>query len=319
MPSLPAQISDHLNHFIEQAGWAGALREPLQADWSVKTFERLQKDNGETACLIVWNESADPFDRFLTLADVLRKEGLSAPEIYAADPENRFVLCEDFGDQDVSAALETGADQKKLYGLAADVLDHIRLTFQGNDLDLPAFHGGRLHKTKDFLVSYYLKGSPEQVEEYNALWDTFEAKQPPCPKTFIHGDYHPHNLMWLPDRKGLKVVGLIDFAGAMWGPAPYDLVNLLEDIRRDVPEEIKPEMRARYCAQMSKGDRAVFDLWYDILAFQFHARVIGQILKLEREDLKIHLPRLERFLKEHLEKDVFAPFKEFFSAQGFSL
>ena len=169
------------------------------------------------------------------------------------------------------------------------------------------------------IVSHYFKGTQEQVATYNDLWVSFEEKLPPCPQTLLHGDYHLHNLMWLPQREGIKRAGLIDLGTAMWGPVPYDLVNLLEDVRRDVPEEIKSEMRTFYCQHMLPDELDDFDLWYDVLTFQFHSRVIGQIVKLDRDDLKQHLPRLRQYIKTHLEKDIFAPFKTWLNDQGFSV
>ncbi len=47
-------------------------------------------------------------------------------------------------------------------------------------------------------------------------------------------DYHAGNLLWLPDRKGVARVGVLDFQQAQLGQPPYDLVSLLQDARRDV-------------------------------------------------------------------------------------
>ncbi len=44
-------------------------------------------------------------------------------------------------------------------------------------------------------------------------------------------DYHSPNLIWLPDRKGLDQVGVLDFQDAVMGPAAYDLASLLQDAR----------------------------------------------------------------------------------------
>ena len=34
---------------------------------------------------------------------------------------------------------------------------------------------------------------------------------------FVHRDYHAQNLLWLPERKGVARVGLIDFQDAVAG------------------------------------------------------------------------------------------------------
>ena len=54
--------------------------------------------------------------------------------------------------------------------------------------------------------------------------------------------------MWLPGRAGVRRCGLLDFQDAMRAPAVYDLVSLLEDARRDVPDALRDAMIERYLA-----------------------------------------------------------------------
>ena len=76
-------------------------------------------------------------------------------------------------------------------------------------------------------------------------------------------DYHSPNLIWLPEREGIKRVGILDFQDALWGPLAYDLVSLLQDARLDVPEPLERELLARYCSARGaqskhfSGDRFV--------------------------------------------------------------
>ena len=39
-------------------------------------------------------------------------------------------------------------------------------------------------------------------------------------------DVHSPNLIWLPDRAGIRRLGLIDFQDALYGPSAYDLAAL---------------------------------------------------------------------------------------------
>lgn len=318
MPA-PAPKKQTPDAFLQEAGWGRAQRGTVAADWSIKNFYHLRREDGAQAILMVWNDAQDPMDVFLKLSGALRNAGLSAPEIYAQDDENGYVLCEDFGYLSFGEALKNGEDIYQLYAFATDVLKHLFLSFEENELGLPDYFGGRIHRAKDFIVSHYWNGTSEQVASYNRLWNDFESKYPPCPKTLLHGDYHPLNLFWLPERNALQRVGLIDYANAMWGPVPYDLVNLLEDIRVDVPEDIKAQMRVRYCEEMNQDEKSLFNLWYDVLTFQFHSRIIGQIKKLDREDLRGFLPRMERRMKIHFEKEMFRDFEYWKNAQGFCL
>jgi aminoglycoside/choline kinase family phosphotransferase len=158
------------------------------------------------------------------------------------------------------------------------------------------------------------------VEDYLRVWDGIEATLPPVPYGFLHIDYHFENLMWMPQRTGLARCGILDFQGAMVGPAPYDLANLLEDARIDVPADLRAAMMGRYCQVMNAEERAIFQAWYRILATQFHCRVIGQFIRLAIRDGKPRymtmIPRLAGYIRDGLKDPVLAPLAAWFTAQG---
>jgi aminoglycoside/choline kinase family phosphotransferase len=54
------------------------------------------------------------------------------------------------------------------------------------------------------------------------------------PRTFTIRDYHAENLLWLPERDGIKRIGLLDFQDAIRGWRGWDFSMLLHDARRDV-------------------------------------------------------------------------------------
>ena len=126
--------------------------------------------------------------------------------------------------------------------------------------------------------------------------------------------------MWLPERSGAQQTGLLDFQGAYMGPAPYDLINLLEDARRRVPTAIKQECLKKFTDSLPHDERESFMAWYPVLACQFHGRVIGQAIKLAVRDNKTRLLDLIPILRQHMVDDlkhpVLAPLKSWFSAQN---
>ena len=103
------------------------------------------------------------------------------------------------------------------------------------------------------------------------------------PASLLLRDYHAANLMLLPDRDGIRRAGLLDFQDAYQGPVTYDLVSLLEDARRDVPEDLRRKMIARYLAQFPSLDRDAFETSLAILAALRHTRVLAIFEKLSRE------------------------------------
>jgi aminoglycoside phosphotransferase (APT) family kinase protein len=59
-----------------------------------------------------------------------------------------------------------------------------------------------------------------------ALWeralDLASADPPPGRRCFIHRDYHPENTLWTRGR----LVGVVDWTGASWGPAALDTAHM---------------------------------------------------------------------------------------------
>ena len=90
--------------------------------------------------------------------------------------------------------------------------------------------------------------------------------------------------MWLPDRAGIRRVGIIDFQGAAIGHPAYDLVSLTQDSRADANPERAERMLARYLAVRPEFDPAAFRSAYDICAAQRHLRVACQWIRLARRD-----------------------------------
>ena len=104
------------------------------------------------------------------------------------------------------------------------------------------------------------------------------------PRGFTHRDFFAGNLLWLPDRAGLRRVGVIDFQGASIGHPAYDLVSLLQDARRAIPAAIAERGIARYLAARPELDAGAFHTAYAACAAQRHLRIVGQWVRLARRD-----------------------------------
>jgi aminoglycoside/choline kinase family phosphotransferase len=121
-------------------------------------------------------------------------------------------------------------------------------------------------------------------------------------------DYHSPNLLWLPDREGIARVGVLDFQDAMLGPAPYDLVSLLQDARVDVPDQMEITLLGRYVKARLAADEDFqtnpFVQLYVTLGVQRATKILGIFARLDRRDGKPqylrHLPRIWRYLRRSL-------------------
>jgi aminoglycoside/choline kinase family phosphotransferase len=104
------------------------------------------------------------------------------------------------------------------------------------------------------------------------------------PHGLTHRDYFAGNLLWLPERDGVRRVGVIDFQGASIGHPAYDLVSLLQDARRAIPGAIAERGVARYLAARPELDAGAFRAAYAACAAQRHLRIVGQWVRLAQRD-----------------------------------
>ncbi|MFA5592438.1 MAG: phosphotransferase [Micavibrio sp.] len=305
---------------------------PLAADWASRRYFRVRAAGGgksrvlmeavpdHTGAYTPGHKIAD----FLRIARALKAHGIHAPSIIAADEGEGYVLLEDFGDLSAYDALEQAASGRgvssaqDIYAQAVDILIALRGTVDADALSLPDYYSSHVHKGRRRIVDWYIpavrraKNQDGLVESYLAAWDEVERALPPCPQGMVHGDYHMQNLMILPGT-----LGVLDFQGAMRGPLPYDLANLLEDIRRDVPDDIHAAMLERY------GGGEDFRAWFRVMATQFHCRILGQILRLAvaggRTDMLGFIPRVQAYLKRGLSDPALAPLARWMEAEKVDL
>jgi N-acetylmuramate 1-kinase len=120
------------------------------------------------------------------------------------------------------------------------------------------------------------------------------------PRGLVHRDFFAGNLLWLPQQ----VVGIIDFQGAAVGHPAYDLVSLLQDARRDIPEISRLSALDRYLMARPELNAADFRAAFAACAAQRHLRVACQWVRLALRDGRpqylAHGPRTWRLLEQAL-------------------
>ena len=296
--------------FLARSGWGGVRPVPLAGDASFRRYYRLGR-NGRRAVLMDAPPPQEDVVPYIAVSQILRRLGLSAPEVFADDRTSGFLLIEDFGDDTYTRLLDRGADEPALYALAVDTLIELQRAVEARGSpDLPPYDAERLLAEAALLVDWYAPaalGEPLSDvgrAEYLDLWRTLLPQAELPRETLVLRDYHVDNLMLLSDRSGVQGCGLLDFQDAVCGPPSYDLVSLLEDARRDVPAELRRQMTERYLAAFPAVDRAAFLRSAAILAAQRNCKILGIFTRLWRRDGKprylVHLPRIWRLLEQEL-------------------
>jgi N-acetylmuramate 1-kinase len=308
----------HAPEFLASCGWQGAEILPLAGDASFRRYFRVV--NGDRTAVLM--DAPPPHEDprpFIAVAEWLASVGLSAPQILARDLDRGLLLLADFGDWRLREYLdEDPRRERELYELATDVLVHLH---QHRPMPGLKPHGldQWLEELKLFTDWYCpAVGVEVDADAYFAAWT--EVLAPVAADGFgpvtVLRDYHAENVMLVHGREGVERFGLLDFQDALAGHPAYDLASVLEDARRDVPEEIERAMIDRYVGATGHGE--AFEGAYWALAAQRNTRILGVFTRLWKRDDKPHYrrfqPRMWGLLERDLEHTKLRPVKDWFAA-----
>ncbi len=275
------------------AAWREVL---LAGDASFRKYWRLS-EGARTLVIMDAPPPQEDVRPWVRVAEHLAGLGLSVPQIHAIDAARGFLLIEDFGDETYARALarslprSSGGDEVGLYALAADALATLHAAGESALMpDLTHYLGPRMAELAAVLVDWYLPAAigraalPDERASYLAAWSSVLPTLESLPHTLVLRDFHIDNLMWLPQRGGVRACGLLDFQTAEIGSPAYDLASLVEDARRDVPDEVRTATLQHYreCRPEARND--AFDAALAICAAQRHSRIIGQFVRLKLRD-----------------------------------
>ena len=342
-----------LTALLDGAGWAKAERVLMQGDASTRAYERLVQPSGETAILMISPPRPDgppvrrgkPYSAIARLAESvhafsamdrgLLDQGFSAPQILAEDLDVGLLLLEDFGSTPV---VDENGPIPDRYAEATRLL--ARLHSRKLPAELPYGQEG-IHQIPPYdldaflieaelLLDWYLpyivgtKPSGSVRAEFGHIWRDTLADLLAGPQTWTLRDYHSPNLIWLPEREGIRRVGLLDFQDAVMGPPAYDVASLLQDARVTVPPDLELRLLALYGAERKKADptfdMAEFATAYAIMGAQRATKILGIFARLDRRDGKpqylAHLPRIRAYLARNLAHPALARLHGWFQYHG---
>lgn len=318
--------------YLKNYGWENATLETLPAHASARRYYRVH--NGEKPALLMdaTLDTTEPLMWYVTVDQHLRKIGLTAPEIFDYDITDdwSFALIEDFGDEPYDALVDRGEDPLPLYEKAIDVLAYMHNHDDTTNVDVSGYPLERMLLEASNTIHWYVPAargsavSEEAFAEYRQIWTDILTNMPPIKDSLIMYDYIFNNMMRVSGRDGLQDCGLLDFQAARIGPAIYDVVSLLEDIRRDLDPADFAALRKRYLDQVQITETEEdFDTWFAVMTTQRHCKNLGNLVRLfvrdGKPDLLQYIPRMRGFTWTHLQKPVFAELKNWFEQNDIDL
>jgi aminoglycoside/choline kinase family phosphotransferase len=297
--------------FLARTAFADWVRRPLAGDASNRRYERLANPKtGETVVLMdAPPERGEDIRPFTNIAKHLRGIDLSAPAILAEARTEGFLVLEDLGDALFARVLSSEPDKETaLYQAATDVLVALHRAPLPKVVSYDADQMANLAGLAFTKYRAGILGDPDAAAqaEFQIAFARILNDVWPTDPVLVLRDYHAENLLWLPDRRGVARVGLLDFQDAMSGHPAYDLVSLLQDARRDVSVETENAMIARYLEQTGYPERA-FRVAYAVLGAQRNLRILGVFARLGAEMGKPHYVDLIPRVWAHLMRDLEHP------------
>jgi N-acetylmuramate 1-kinase len=312
--------------FLDRHGYGTARAEPLAQDASFRRYLRLT--GGPRPAVLMDAPPPEDIRPFVCIAQHLAGIGVSAPEIFGADETEGLLLEEDLGDDVVATLIdthsrETGegwggdiASSASLFESSVDVL--VAMQRAEPPPDLPHWNAATMVTTAlatlfDWWWPAMFGTIPPEAarHDFAMALETMLAPVAAGPVCFVHRDFFAGNLLWLPQRNGIRRIGLLDFQNAALGHPAYDLASLLQDARRDIASNLEDQAIAHYLARRPELDPAAFRAAYAACAAQRHLRIVGQWVRLARRDGRagylIHGPRTWRLLQQSLRQLVACP------------
>lgn len=351
MGSWPARLERTMliRAFLERAGWTDAMRTPLAGDASSRAYERISR-SGKTAILMnapARAEGPPLFDGrsydalahraldarpFVAIDLALRKAGICAPEIRAADMSAGLLLLDDLGGEGILDA--QGAPILQRYEAAIDLLAFMHAKSWPDEVPLPDGGAYRLppYDRDALLVEISLfpdwfgghAGEPAFPADargpFLAAWSQVLDRLDPASTTWVMRDFHSPNILWQAAAKGHERVAIIDFQDALIGHPAYDLASLAQDARAPLTEADEAALKARYIAarraQDARFDAASFEIAYAILTAQRATKVLGAFTRLAlvegKPGYQRHRARLKALMRRNLAHAVLSGLREWY-------
>ncbi len=262
---------------------------PASADASFRRYFRVTLPD---TTLIVMDAPPEHEDcrPFVQVAGLMAAAGLNVPTILAQDLARGFLLLSDLGSTTYLAAInDDNADG--LFRDATDALIHWQLA--SREGVLPLYDEALLRRELDLFPEWYLRhhlGIELDVRQRQSLEAVFRlilSNNLAQPRTYVHRDYMPRNLMVTQPNPGV-----LDFQDAVYGPITYDVASLFKDAfvswdeQRVLDWTIRYWERARLAGLPVNSDFGKFYRDFEWMGLQRHLKVLGIFARICHRDGK---------------------------------
>ena len=280
---------DQINVFLESNQIKQKKIKAINSDASFRRYFRVAGKILMDANPTVVND----LDAFINIDNLLINISLNAPKIYSIDKENGFLLLEDLGDNLFSKVLNA-SNEESLYKKAIDILVYLHdrniNQFSKNNL-VENYSDEKLISESELFIEWYIKShlsikiNENQINEFKEIFSKIITSLQLKYDTLVLRDFHVDNLVLQHSRSGLRQVGLLDFQDAVLGQSSYDLISLIEDVRRPISSELKTSL-IKYFIDATGYNSEQLDNEMAFYSVQRNLKILGIFCRLSIRDQK---------------------------------
>lgn len=279
--------NEHINNIRELIKNAGYNEEyniiPLPVSGSNRSYFRaIDKSDYSNTIIASFNEEINENIAQYSFTTHFLSRNFRVPEIYAKDSSYRYFLLQDLGKSALFDIIRENpqASAKYLKMVVKDLVKFQIDGIKGMDMSVayPIADFNRMSVLWDlnYFKYYFIKTHNISFNELR-LEDDFEKL---CDKLlepennyFMYRDFQSRNIIIKDD-----LPWYIDFQGGRKGPLQYDLVSLLNQVKANLPEDLKIEIRGTYLKELEKkipGQSKRFMTYYHEFEFFRLIQVMG--------------------------------------------
>jgi len=264
----------------------------INSDASFRNYFRAIDDRKGSFIVMDSDPSLENNEKFLYVADLLKKISMPIPNIHHIDDSGRYFLISDLGKK-------TLYDHRReshflsFYDRAIELLVSMQINGARLKIQLPNYDDALLYSEmelfKEWFCFHELGLSVQKIEkiDFDTLFMQLIQSASNQERVLVHRDYHSRNIMISDNHE----MGFIDFQDAVSGPITYDIVSLLKDCYIKIePEQMNNMLRIYYDYliknHMTNKPLSEFIMDFDLMGIQRHLKAIGIFSRLKHRDKK---------------------------------
>ncbi len=222
---------------------------------SARGFYRIAR-GGKSAILMISDGMDQDYDRFINIGLYLNKHHFPIPTILDFEADEFTTLVEDLGDETLYKSLLANGPDETLYQRIINALANLQAegtrTFRKPSAPiLRTFDRSYLRWETAYFSDNFLGAlcgiSMEDRAALEREFDELAVVTDSHPKVLIHRDFQSHNIMITPQG-----IYFVDFQGARFGSAGYDIMSLLNDPYAELPDPLRRRLEAYFRTRLAE-------------------------------------------------------------------